>query len=103
MPPTPKRRKIECLLCEKTFDSDYRSRHNNKYHSDKVKKHQHIPYEYAGAPANPFQVNLYNYSNSLINLCQRYTEAYRKQKRLLRDKLNMQKYPKMYKNIFIRK
>ena len=41
----------------RTFDSDYLTRHNRKYHADRLKKHQHIPYKNAGAPANPFQVS----------------------------------------------
>ena len=58
MPNHRKRRKVECILCHRTFDSDYLTRHNRKYHADRLKKHQqHIPYKNAGAPANPFQVS----------------------------------------------
>ena len=66
--PNFKRRKIECLLCNKTFDSDYRTRHNKKYHVNCLKNHRHIPYKNAGAPANPFQVSLFGFlipANSL--------------------------------------
>ena len=33
MAPKPKRKKLECLVCHKTFDSDHRLKHNNKRHS----------------------------------------------------------------------
>ena len=62
MPPKPKRWRVECLLCHITYDSDYRSRHNEIHHSERAKKHQHIPFEDAGAPENPLKVG----SNSII-------------------------------------
>ena len=49
-----KRRKVECLICKATFDSDYRKKHNEKLHRDMVQAHRNIPYQVAGAPANPF-------------------------------------------------
>ena len=49
-----KRRKVECLICKATFDSDYRKKHNEKHHRDVVQAHRNIPYQVAGAPANPF-------------------------------------------------
>ena len=55
MPNHRKRRKLECILCHRTFDSDYLTRHNRKYHAGRLKKHQHIPYKNAGAPANPLK------------------------------------------------
>eukprot|EP00794_Sanderia_malayensis_P013076 gene13076-14419_t len=54
--PISKRRKIECLLCKRTFDSDYRSRRNKKYHAQKIKKHQHVPYQQLGSRTNSFQI-----------------------------------------------
>ena len=45
MPNHRKRRKVECIVCHRTFDSDYLTRHNRKYHADRLKKHQHIPYK----------------------------------------------------------
>eukprot|EP00112_Aurelia_sp_Birch-Aquarium-sp1_P013512 Seg287.14 transcript_id=Seg287.14/GoldUCD/mRNA.D3Y31 product="Zinc finger MYM-type protein 5" pseudo=true protein_id=Seg287.14/GoldUCD/D3Y31 len=55
MPPKPKRRRVECLLCHRTYDSDYRRCHNENHHPERAKKHQHIPFKDAGAPVNPFQ------------------------------------------------
>ena len=54
MPPKPKRRRLECILCQKTYDSDYRRSHNEKHHPERVKKHQHIPFKDVGAPNNTF-------------------------------------------------
>eukprot|EP00794_Sanderia_malayensis_P013142 gene13142-14493_t len=54
MPPKPKRRRLECILCQKTYDSDYRRSHNEKHHPERVTKHQHIPFKDVGAPNNPF-------------------------------------------------
>ena len=62
MPPKPKRRKVECLLCHRTYDSDYRRHYNEIHHPERAKKHQHVPYKEAGAPENPFQVG----SNTII-------------------------------------
>ena len=49
-----KPRKVECSVCEMTFDSDYRKRHNEKYHNEILAAHCHIPYKFAGAPESPF-------------------------------------------------
>ena len=57
LPCKPKRRKIVCLLCRPdvpAFDSDYRSKHNNKYHKTELAKGRSIPYKDKDAPANPF-------------------------------------------------
>ena len=48
MPNHRKRRKVECIHCHRTVDSDYLTRHNRKYHAG--------PYKDAGAPANPFRL-----------------------------------------------
>ena len=37
-----------------TFNSYYRKKHNEKYHSEMIAAHRHIPYKLAGAPDNPF-------------------------------------------------
>ena len=50
----PKSYKVQRGLCKKTFDNDYRSNHNKKYHSDYVKVKGPIPFHTAGAPLNPF-------------------------------------------------
>ena len=49
-----KQKKVECSVCQMTFDSDYRKKHNEKYHSEMIAAHRHIPYKLAGAPDNPF-------------------------------------------------
>ena len=49
-----KRIKLECSVCQMTFDSDYRKKHNEKYHGDMLSAHRHIPYKAVGAPENPF-------------------------------------------------
>ena len=51
-----KRYKVQCGLCKKTFDSDYRLNHNKKYHSDYVKGKRPILFYTAVAPLNPFTV-----------------------------------------------
>ena len=68
MPPKPKRRRLECLVCHRTYDSDYRRHHNNVHHPERAKKHQHIPFKDAGAPENPFQVgsNLINTKVTIV-------------------------------------
>ena len=48
------RTKITCRVCQQTFDDDYRKQHNKKYHGDLLQQGKHIPYETAGARANPF-------------------------------------------------
>ena len=48
------RTKITCRVCQQTFDDDYRKQHNKKYHRDLLQQGKHIPYETAGARANPF-------------------------------------------------
>ena len=49
-----KRRKLECSVCGMTFDSDFRNKHNQKYHQDFLSSHQHIPFKVFGSPENPF-------------------------------------------------
>lgn len=49
-----KRRKVECSVCHMTFDSDYRKKHNEKYHSEMTKARRHIPYKLVGAIDSPF-------------------------------------------------
>ena len=56
LPLKQRRRKIECLESERTFDSDFRSRHNERYHKVFLHEKKHIKYEIAGAPANPFEL-----------------------------------------------
>ena len=48
------RTKITCRVCQQTFDDDYQKQHNKKYHGDLLQQGKHIPYETAGARANPF-------------------------------------------------
>ena len=50
-----KRYKVQCGLCKKTFDNDYRSNHNKKY-SDYVKGKRPILFHTAVALLNPFTV-----------------------------------------------
>lgn len=45
-----KRRKIECLLCHRVFDDDYRLAHNKNYHSEDVKNNKSIAFKTLGAP-----------------------------------------------------
>ncbi|XP_028418765.1 zinc finger MYM-type protein 1-like [Dendronephthya gigantea] len=49
-----KREKLTCLVCNRSFDDDYRNEHNKKYHDDLLKAGKSISYKVAGAPANPF-------------------------------------------------
>jgi hypothetical protein len=49
-----KRTKLRCLVCQQTFDDDYRKQHNKKYHANFLKVGTSIAYETVGAPANPF-------------------------------------------------
>ena len=49
-----KRTKLECEVCRKTFDDDYRQQHNKKYHADMLRQGKYIGYKLEGAPANPF-------------------------------------------------
>ncbi|CAB3980670.1 Hypothetical predicted protein, partial [Paramuricea clavata] len=49
-----KRTKLRCLVCQQTFDDDYRKEHNKKYHANLLKVGTSIAYETVGAPANPF-------------------------------------------------
>ena len=51
--PSKNRRKVRCLVGRKVFD-DYRNKHNLKYHKALVLNHKQIPYEFLGAPSNPF-------------------------------------------------
>ena len=53
-----KRNKLKCLVhgCNQTFDDDYRTSHNIKYHKDLLSKKKSIPYETYGAPKNPFSM-----------------------------------------------
>jgi hypothetical protein len=49
-----KREKLTCLVCNRSFDDDYRHEHNKKYHNDLLKTGKSVSYKVAGAPANPF-------------------------------------------------
>jgi hypothetical protein len=48
-----KRRKVECLKCGKTFDSDYKKRHEAADHNGKP-----VSIKNVGAPTNPFEVRV---------------------------------------------
>ena len=48
-----KREKLTCLVCNRSFDDDYRREHK-KYHNDLLKSGKSVSYKVAGAPANPF-------------------------------------------------
>ena len=52
--PSKKRRKVLCLVCSEMFDDNYRNKHNLKYHKALVLNRKRIPYEFLGAPSNPF-------------------------------------------------
>ena len=55
----PKKRirgKLRCLLCQKTFDNDYRISHNRKYHLDYMNMKRHVPYETIDALKSPFEI-----------------------------------------------
>jgi hypothetical protein len=49
-----KRTKLRCLVCQQTFDDDYRIQHNKKHHARMLNEKKFIAYETVGAPANPF-------------------------------------------------
>ena len=49
-----KRTKLECEVCHRAFDDDYRQQHNKKYHEDMFSQGKYIGYKLEGAPANPF-------------------------------------------------
>ena len=51
--PSKKRRKIR-LFCSEIFDDDYCNKYNLKYHKALVLNRKQIPYEFLGAPSNPF-------------------------------------------------
>ena len=51
-----KKYKFQCELCKETFDNDYRSGQNKKYHSDCVKSERPIPFLTTSAQLNPFTV-----------------------------------------------
>ena len=55
MEPKAKRRKIECLVCKKQFDSDHRRLHNERHHKNLLRSHKHIPFKDASAVKNPFE------------------------------------------------
>jgi hypothetical protein len=40
------------------FDSDFRKRHNEKYHADHVRERKYIPFENVDAVKNPFEVSI---------------------------------------------
>ena len=50
-----KRVKLECLVCHRQFDDDYRTTHNKTFHTAMLKKNKVIPYKVANAPRNPFE------------------------------------------------
>ena len=52
MPPEKKRFKVEYPVCNTTFDSDYRRKHNELCHNDQLKAHKQIGYKVTGAPNN---------------------------------------------------
>ena len=53
---TKRRRiKVNCLVCSRVYDNDYRIEHNNKYHPEYRKQNKLVPYETVGAPKNPFE------------------------------------------------
>ena len=49
MAQSSKRRKIVCNTCNRSFDSDYRKRHDLKYHNGKLQRIHDL-----GAHLNPF-------------------------------------------------
>ena len=49
-----KRTKLECEVCHRVFDDDYREQNNKKYHMDMISQGKYIGYKLEGAPANPF-------------------------------------------------
>ena len=55
MPPKQKRTKVECLVCNSVFDSDFRLKHNQKQHFDLVTSRKQIPYKLERAPKNPWE------------------------------------------------
>jgi hypothetical protein len=52
----PKRVKVRCLVCQPyaEFDSDYRIKHNQKFHQHLIDQRKAIPYENADAVLNHF-------------------------------------------------
>ena len=50
-----KRAKLECLVCHRQFDNDYRTIHNKTFHNAMLKENKVIPCEVANAPRNPFE------------------------------------------------
>ena len=51
-----KRQKVECSHCRMSFESDYRRKHNEKYHCEMIAVHRSIPYKIVGAPESPFSL-----------------------------------------------
>ena len=49
-----KRIKLQCKLCRREFDDDFRLSHNSKYHADYIEKNKHVPYKADGAIRSPF-------------------------------------------------
>ena len=49
-----KRHKIECLVCRRTFDSDYRTCHNEKYHRKMIAGNETVPYKILVSQLNSF-------------------------------------------------
>ena len=49
-----KRQKVECSVCNVSFDSDYRKKHNEKYHGQMIAAHRSIPFKIVGCPESPF-------------------------------------------------
>ena len=50
-----KRVKLECLVCHRQFDDDYRATHNKTFHHAMLKQNKAIPYQNANAQLNPFE------------------------------------------------
>jgi len=50
-----KRIKLECLECGKTFDNDYKQKHEKNIHNGKKVGTKHF-----GAPKNPFEASKSN-------------------------------------------
>ena len=53
-PQKRKRVKLECLVCHRQFDDDYRTTHNKTFHHAMLKQNKAIPYQNTNAQLNPF-------------------------------------------------
>ena len=45
-----KRVKLQCGVCKRIFDDDYRAEHNKKYHKNYLDSKRLVPYHNVGAP-----------------------------------------------------